>query len=74
MIRTEEKTFKQTVSFAVCGECGQEGPHAVDPHDAHELAIDEGWKHKTIYPGGEATEIYKCSECNMLSEAIEQEE
>ena len=63
MIKTEIRTYKRTESFAACSGCGAEGPHAVDEHDAHHLAIDEGWEFRTIYPGGEMAIVYTCPEC-----------
>lgn len=66
MIRKYEVTITRTVYSAVCSTCGAEGPGAVDEHDAHQLAMDEDWEAKAIWPDGEMEGVYKCSDCKLV--------
>lgn len=47
---------------AVCS-CGNQGPIAIDEHDAIALAKDDGWQHWTVSREGEQIEAFRCDEC-----------
>ena len=62
MIEQSTRTITRTVFYVICSECYTEGPYADDKHDAHSMAIDEGWTVRTIYPSGVMVEVYTCPE------------
>ena len=53
----------KAVFFAVCSECGAEGPEELSTQDAHEAVIGCGWDYRTIYPEGHMMPVYTCSAC-----------
>lgn len=53
-------TITKTYFWVVCSECGEEGPMGRTEQEAHDAAKNEGWTSRTIYPSGEATEVYTC--------------
>ena len=53
----------KAVFFAVCSECGVEGPEELSTQDAHEAVIGCGWDYRTIYPEGHRMPVYTCKTC-----------
>ena len=53
----------KAVFYAVCSECGAEGPEELSTQEAHEAVIGLGWDYKAIFPEGERMTVYTCSAC-----------
>ena len=51
----------KAVFFAVCCECGKEGPEELSTQEAHEAVIGCGWDYRTIFPEGHMMPVYTCN-------------